>query len=149
MDVDTIEPGEDFYEAIVEAVSSCDVLISLIGERWLDATDRHGNRRLEKPNDFVRLEIATALARKIRVIPVLLHGATMPLHQELPENLASLARRNALEIRHASFDNDVAKLQSTLLKYLKTDSEISENQDSQLVEKKSILDHGRATHTHQ
>jgi WD40 repeat protein len=114
MDVDTIQPGENFVEAIEKAVSSCDVLIALIGDEWLTTTDEDGRRRLDNPNDFVRVETATALKRDIRVIPVLLAGTEMPNEQELPEALQPLAKLNALEIRHGSFDPGIEKLESTI-----------------------------------
>ena len=110
MDVDTIQPGENFIEAIEDAVSSCEVLIALIGDEWLKITDEYGNFRLNTPNDFVKVEITTALKRGIRVIPVLLAGVSMPKARELPNELVSLTERNALEIRHGSFDADVDKL---------------------------------------
>src|SRR5437773_2664408 len=66
MDIDTIEPGADFVEVIERTVGSCDVLLVIIGKRWLSATDEGGQPRLDSPEDFVRLEIATALERKIR-----------------------------------------------------------------------------------
>src|SRR6516165_7660967 len=78
MDVDAILMGEDFVRAIETAVANCDVLIAVIGERWLTCTDEQGNRRLDDREDFVRIEIATALKRGIRVIPVLVDGASMP-----------------------------------------------------------------------
>src|SRR5580693_2788527 len=78
MDVDRLEAGEDFVEAIDASVASCDVLIAVIGRRWLDASDQGGKRRLDNPEDFVRLEISAALRRRVRVIPVLLDGALMP-----------------------------------------------------------------------
>ncbi len=71
MDVDTIRPGLDFVEVVQEAVGSCDALIAVIGREWLGASEESGRRRLENPEDLVRLEIATALERDIRVIPVL------------------------------------------------------------------------------
>jgi hypothetical protein len=74
MDVDTIAPGLDFAEVITEAVSTCEVLLAVIGPRWLDAKDEAGQRRLEAPDDIVRLEIAAALERNIRVIPILVEG---------------------------------------------------------------------------
>ena len=74
-DVDNIEPGEDFVERITAAVESCDVLLALIGPQWLTMTNRKGQRRLDDPEDYVRLEIETALARKIRVIPILVDEA--------------------------------------------------------------------------
>jgi hypothetical protein len=70
MDIDTIEPGEDFVKVIEEAVASCEVLIAVIGRSWLSTAGRNTGR-FENPNDFVRLEITTALSRDIRVIPVL------------------------------------------------------------------------------
>ena len=109
-DIDTIEPGEDFVEAIEKAVGSCEVLIAVIGKYWLTTTDATGRRRLDNPNDFVRLEIATALERKIRVIPVLVGGAIMPSAHDLPENLQALARRNAQEIDDRNFQYDVENL---------------------------------------
>ena len=75
IDVDTIEPGLDFTDAIADAVGACDVLLALIGSHWLDAADDRGRRRLDDPDDLVVVEIATALQRQIRVIPVLVDGA--------------------------------------------------------------------------
>jgi len=114
MDVDTIQPGENFVDAIENAVSSCDVLIALIGDEWLTITDENGKRRLENPNDFVRVEISAALRRDIRVIPVLLAGTVMPKKQDLPEVLQPLIELNALEIRHGSFDPGIEKLESAI-----------------------------------
>ena len=110
MDVDTIQPGENFVEAIESAVSSCDVLIALIGDEWLTITDEDGKRRLENPHDFVRVEITAALKRGIRVIPVLLAGTEMPKARELPNDLQLMTELNALEIRHGSFDAGIEKL---------------------------------------
>jgi hypothetical protein len=98
MDIDTISPGSDFVEAIKDAVGSCDVLLAVIGRQWLTSTDPLGQRRLDNPEDFVRLEIMTALARNIRMIPVLVGGATMPHPTELPAVLQALARRQALVV---------------------------------------------------
>jgi len=114
MDVAKIEPGLDFVEVIEEAVGSCDVLIALIGKQWLTITDATGRRRLDDPEDLVRLEIAAALSRNIRVIPVLVRGATMPRSRDLPKALEKLARRNALEISDTRFDYDVNRLIETL-----------------------------------
>src|SRR6266481_5488072 len=78
MDIDAIALDDDFVKGIEKTVAECDVLIALIGEHWLTSTDERGSRRLENPEDFVRIEIATALERGIRVIPVLVDGALMP-----------------------------------------------------------------------
>jgi formylglycine-generating enzyme required for sulfatase activity len=106
MDIDAIDPGVDFVEAVEEVVGACDVLIAVIGSRWLASADRRGKRRLDIPEDLVRLEIATALKRGIRLVPVLVEGAIMPEAGELPEDLKPLVRRNALEIGHIRFDAD-------------------------------------------
>jgi hypothetical protein len=98
MDVDKIEPGADFIRAIDTAVGSCDVLIALIGRQWLTAVDDRGRRRLDNPEDVVSIEIRAALERDIPVIPALVEGTQMPASDELPEGLAALARRNALEL---------------------------------------------------
>jgi hypothetical protein len=103
-DVDSIEPGEDFVERITAAVGSCDVLLALIGPNWLTITDEEGRRRLDNPGDYVRVEIETALTRKIRVIPILVDDARMPRVNELPPTLAPLVRRNAVEINPLTFD---------------------------------------------
>jgi hypothetical protein len=110
MDVDTIALGVDFAEVITQAVSTCEVLLAIIGPRWLTATDEGGRRRLDDPDDLVRLEITAALDRNIRVIPILVDGAVMPRRHELPDNLARLARRNALTLRHESFRSDADRL---------------------------------------
>ena len=104
-DVDNIEPGDDFVERIQSAVGSCQVLLALIGPQWLTITDARGERRLDDPQDFVRLEVETALNRDdVRVIPILVDNAKMPTAQELPTGLAALSRRQAVEINPVSFD---------------------------------------------
>ena len=109
-DVDSIEPGDDFAEVITTAVESCDVLLALIGRRWLTIADQDGRLRLDDPGDFVRLEIEAALARKVRVIPILVDGARMPRAEDLPPSLAKLARHQALELSPAGFDSDTQPL---------------------------------------
>jgi TIR domain len=110
IDVDTIALGVDFAEVITQAVSTCEVLLAVIGPRWLTATDEDGRRRLDDPDDIVRLEIAAALERDIRVIPILVEGAAMPRRHELPDDLGRLACRNALILRHESFRTDADRL---------------------------------------
>jgi tetratricopeptide (TPR) repeat protein len=114
MDVDSIEPGLDFTEAIAQAVGGCRVLLALIGHQWSTLVDRDGRRRLDDPDDLVRLELQAALERDIRVIPILVEGATMPRRQDLPDELAKLARRNALRISHESFRQDASRLLQVL-----------------------------------
>jgi hypothetical protein len=109
-DVDSIELGDDFVEVISAAVGSCHVLLALIGDRWLTIADGDGRPRLENHGDFVRLEIEAALARNVRVIPILVDGARMPSAEELPASLAKLARRQALELSPIRFDADTQRL---------------------------------------
>ncbi len=112
LDVGTIAAGEDFAAVIRGRIEAADVLLALIGPRWLTATDAEGRWRLADENDLVRMEIATALRRKLRVVPTLLGNATMPRAKDLPRELSGLAALNAVEIRDSSFDEDVARLVS-------------------------------------
>jgi hypothetical protein len=111
MDIDTIEPGDDFRKTVRNAVSACDVVLVMIGKQWLNATDGQGYRRLDQAGDWVRIEIATALADPdVRVIPVLLRNASMPGETELPDDLKELAWRNAIELSDSRFQHDAGKL---------------------------------------
>jgi hypothetical protein len=109
-DVDSIQLGDDFVEVITRAVGSCDVLLALIGADWLTITDAKGARRLDDPADFVRLEIEAALSRNVRVVPILVDGAAMPRADQLPESLAGLGRRQALELSPSRFETDTDRL---------------------------------------
>ena len=106
IDVDAIKPGLDFVKQLDAQVSQCDAVLAIIGPHWLTAADSKGKRRLDDTHDYVRIEIASALKRDIPVIPVLIDGAEMPAEGDLPEDLASLARRHALELRHTRFASD-------------------------------------------
>jgi hypothetical protein len=121
MDVEGIEPGVDFVEELERAVASCEVLIVIIGNGWL-ATDKAGKRRLDDPRDFVHIETAAALARHIRVVPVLVDGAVMPREEELPANLKKLARRQAVELSNKHWDATTAELIRTLERILDGDT---------------------------
>ena len=110
MDIDNIDFGDDFVDVIKEKISACDVLLVLIGRNWLTSKDASGRRRLDSPDDFVRLEVAAALERKIRVIPVLFAGAVPPMRDDLPADMAPLSRRNAITISDAAFHQDVVRL---------------------------------------
>ena len=118
MDVSAIDPGTDFRKAIDQNVASCGVLLAMIGPGWCAMKSDAGGRRLDDPNDFVRLEIASALARNIAVIPVLVHDAKMPRPEELPDNLKDLAFRNSVEITHARWNSDVQLLTKALTRYV-------------------------------
>ncbi|MGB3768667.1 MAG: toll/interleukin-1 receptor domain-containing protein, partial [Phormidesmis sp.] len=98
-DVDDIDMGDDFRQAIHAAVGQCQVLLAVMGKDWLTAKDAVGNRRLDNPADWVRLEIEAALARNVRVIPVMLDSVEMPLPSDLPVSLQPLAYRTAARVR--------------------------------------------------
>ena len=114
MDVDTIGPGSDFYEAIDEAIASCDVVIALIGRQWLSAADAKGQRRLDDPEDVLRVELERALAHGLVIIPARVHDADLPSAKDLPDSLAPLARRQAIELRDTAWRDDVARLVRSL-----------------------------------
>lgn len=114
MDVDTIAPGIDFVTEITTAVGNCRTLLAVIGDEWLSAKDAEGRRRIDVPDDYVRLEIANALNRNIRVVPVLIEDTHMPGSEDLPDEIKPLARRNALRLTNARFDADTQLLIDTL-----------------------------------
>ena len=141
MDVDTIAAGLDFVEVLENAVQSCDVLVALIGRQWLNIKDKAGKQRLENPQDFVRIEVAAALNRSIRVIPVLVDGTPMPNSDQLPSNLESLARRNAVLVNHYSFHNDANRLIEQLELALKAAEESKILKAKELKEKEAQKKH--------
>jgi hypothetical protein len=110
MDVAAIPFGTNLPEVLHEEVAKCGVLLAMIGPNWLDERDEHGNRRLDDPNDLVRIEIARALQRGIPVIPILLDSATIPKADQLPKDLKELASRLGMQIHHASFHDDMNRL---------------------------------------
>jgi hypothetical protein len=118
IDVDNIAPGIDFVRELDERVGECDVMLAVIGKGWIDARDATGMRRLDDPNDFVRIEIASALSQGKRVIPVLVGEAQMPRAEELPDALKPLARRNAMRLTHERFSADIQGLARALQKTL-------------------------------
>jgi len=113
-DVDAIPPGRDFVDVLSDRVGKCDALIAVIGKNWITTGDSAKRRRLDDPNDFVRIEIEAALSREVPVIPVLVDGAPMPHAEDLPDGLKKLARRQAIEISHSRFDSDAERLTEAL-----------------------------------
>jgi hypothetical protein len=98
-DVDSISLGDDFREILAEQVARCDVLLAVIGDGWLSSASPGGSRRLDDPDDYVRVEIEAALARGIPVIPVLVGHAPLPKPEDLPETLRGLPFRNGISVR--------------------------------------------------
>jgi uncharacterized membrane protein YhaH (DUF805 family) len=118
MDVDGIEPGVDFVKALDDQVARCVAFLAVIGPGWTDLRNTEGHRRIDQPNDYVRVEIEAALTRDIRVIPVLVDGARMPTAEELPDSLKPLSRRNAVTLSHNRFGAEVDDLARALLQAL-------------------------------
>jgi len=119
-DVDSIPLGTDFKDYLNQKVSECNVLLAIIGDRWVDASDATGKKRLEDPDDFVRVEIESALEKGVPVIPLLVRGAQMPVEENLPLSLRKLVYRNGLQIRpDPDFHHDMDRLVSALDKYIR------------------------------
>jgi hypothetical protein len=110
MDVSKLTPGDNFEDALRKSLDTCKILLAIIGPEWTTMVDQSGRRRLDSTDDLLRMEVSTALAKGLRVIPVLIGGAEMPDIAVLPEELKPLARRQALEIRHTRFSADVDAL---------------------------------------
>jgi hypothetical protein len=118
IDIDAIGPGEDFRQVIQRTCASCEILLAVIGRSWATVQDKNGKPRLTNETDFVRLEIASALQKNLRVIPVLVGGADMPDASLLPTDLQPLAFRNAWEISDKRFHQDVEGLIDAIKKML-------------------------------
>jgi len=111
MDIDSIPPGVDFEEHIRREIEVCDVVLVLIGDNWLDVCPGSDIRRIDEPDDFVRLEIESAMAfPQVRIVPVLVEGAQMPRAEELPRSIQRLGRINAIELSDQRWTADLARL---------------------------------------
>lgn len=121
-DIDRIDLGERFPEKIETALNTCDALLALIGPTWLSIADEDGGRRIDDPGDYLRMEIAAALARPdVLVIPVLINTARMPSRSELPAPLRGLADCQALRVTNDGWDDQVARLIKALEKVVATE----------------------------
>jgi uncharacterized protein YjbI with pentapeptide repeats len=110
LDVSGIEPGQDFKRAMLTALSAADVVLPVIGPGWLNAQSATGSRRLDDPEDFVRLEIVAALASGALVIPVLVQGAAMPRASDVPDEIRDFTVRQAFVLSAGSWKDDVEAL---------------------------------------
>ncbi|MEO6638017.1 MAG: toll/interleukin-1 receptor domain-containing protein [Ginsengibacter sp.] len=109
-DFNTIKAGANYRDSIASTLEKCNVLLVVMGKAWLDITDTNKRRRLDNPEDLVRIEIATALKRNIRVIPVLFDNIDMPAAATLPEDLQSLTLRQCISVSETNFDYDIRHL---------------------------------------
>ena len=130
MDIDAIDPGEDFVDAINRTLESSRVVLAVIGRTWSATADATGQRRLDNPDDYVVRELSAALASQARVIPVLVGGAAMPRTDALPLALAALARRNAIEVSDSRFSFDADRLVAAIRKLLDPDGERGSGKDA-------------------
>jgi TIR domain len=110
MDIDSIAPGLDFVRVLEDEVDKCDVFLAVIGPRWFGDMNAEGTRRLDNPEDFVRIEIESALKLGKRIIPVLVGNANVPRSEQLPESLKPLTRRHAVRLTHERFASDAEGL---------------------------------------
>lgn len=118
MDLDDIPLGTDFVDVLDHNLGDCKAMLVVIDSEWLTIRDAQGNRRLDNPHDFVRLEVATALKRNISVIPILIDGTPMPSESALPDDLKLLPRRQALELTSKNYEHSVRDLIQALERYI-------------------------------
>jgi TIR domain len=98
LDHDSMYPGDDYPPMIRAALAGCKVLIAIIGPNWLSAADSGGVRLIHRQRDWVRREIADALADGIRVVPLLIRGAALPDREDLPGEIQRLTRMQARDL---------------------------------------------------
>jgi hypothetical protein len=111
LDLEVIPPGVDFAQAITHAIRRSSICLVIIGDKWLSGRDAAGARRMDHPQDFIRLEIETAFAQGIAVIPVLVGNAWMPSPNDLPASLHQLSQLNAVELRTGrDFSGNIERL---------------------------------------
>jgi hypothetical protein len=125
VDVESILPGQDYVQAIDEAVSRCLVMCVLVGETWL-RPDPNGRRRIDDEHDRLRLEIEAGLRHRTVVIPVLVDEATMPKAADLPPSLQPLSRHQAVRIRYDSFTSDSDHLLTVIGRIAANDEHVTE-----------------------
>jgi hypothetical protein len=122
-DVDSIPYGVDFRAHLEGCVAVCDYLVVVIGKRWLTVCNGEGQRRLDNPNDAVRVEVETALNRGIPLIPVFLDGMDVPAPDQFPDSLRGVVDRNAIFVRPPpDFNQDVSKLVQSLKRQIAADT---------------------------
>jgi hypothetical protein len=120
IDVDSIRPGEDFQSVLKNDLEKCNVMVVVIGPRWLELMRHSGPTDSETSHDYVHLEVASALERKLAIFPVLVDGAAMPEAKDLPDVLKPLAFRQAFSVRHDSFPRDMRGLEQELRRFVST-----------------------------
>jgi hypothetical protein len=120
IDVDSIRPGEDFQSVLNNDLEKCNIMVVVIGPRWLELMRSSPPTDSETNHDYVHLEVASALERKLLIFPILVDGATMPEAKDLPDALKPLAFRQAFSVRHESFPRDMLELEQELRRSVST-----------------------------
>jgi TIR domain-containing protein len=118
MDIDSLKAGDLFAKAIEQSLQNCAVMLVMIGHYWASLTDEQGARRIDNPGDYPRMEVAAALKRGIRVIPVLVGNTPLPKREELPRDIAGLLDRQVLRLSREEFDADMERLISSVAQEL-------------------------------
>jgi len=134
-----IRPGDDYVRVLQDAVGSCQVLVAVIGPQWLTMQHAEGGRRLDREDDWVRIEIVTALRRGVRVIPVLVAGAVHFSRDELPPDLAPLADRQTLVLDVAGLDEGLGRLADAIAGAIEPEEEPISELVSELVRRARLL----------
>ena len=131
-DATSLEPGHDFRAELLRRLERCTVLVVIIGPTWLTARDQAGRRRLDNSADYVCMEIAESLKRKIRVLPITLNEVRLPLRDELPRMIADLAHRQARVFRSRNYQSDFKEIVAVIDEEipLATDDRDAEDQRS-------------------
>lgn len=115
-DLDSSRGAQDYIRQIDEAIAQSRIVIAVIGPAWLGAYTADGARRLDDPEDLVRLELSTSLATGITVVPVLVGGASMPTRRQLPSDISSFTRLQAQRMSDEDWQYDFGRLLETLEK---------------------------------
>ena len=121
LDIDRIPIGADFRRHIIQTMESCDILVAVVGPRWLERDD---SGDLENEADWVRLEISTALKRDIPVVPLLIDGTKMPKASQLPEEIRDFAYKQAGTFNSEDFRGQMARFVGLLDRLVQTDPKL-------------------------
>lgn len=128
LDIEAIAAGDNFENRIQSHINECNLLIAVIGDRWLGANYPNGSIQIQDPSDWVRREIEIALSRNIKIIPVTIDDVTLPsLSNSLPESLKGLLSLNAIPVRNGyEFQQDAQRLVNNIKKYFSEQETLAE-----------------------
>ena len=110
----SVKPGESYSEAIMTALEVCDTVLVVIGPTWREHIDKSGDHEPSTQDDWVRIEIATALRHGKQVIPLLLSRTPRLTAHDLPQDISDMAYKQYLKFEHRNMDMDLARLMAAL-----------------------------------